>query len=328
MDSLLFALNSVAPIILMVAIGYGLKRLGLMSGEFAKNANKLVFRVFLPAMLFLNVYRVESIGSIHPGYLIYGVAGLVAIFLLALPFVLLVTPKNDRRGALIQSAFRSNYALIGIPLAQSLFGEEGVKVAALLSAFAIPILNILAVISLSAFHPDNKKVRIKGILLNIFKNPLIESVMAGLLVLVLRSLFLQWGVEFRLSSVTSLFKVLEWLSNVATPMALLCLGAQFEFSAVAELKKEILFGTLMRTVAVPVLGLGIAYLFFYPRFGGAEFASFVALFATPVAVSSVPMTQEMKGDAVLAGQLVVWSTLVSGVTIFLYTFLLRLLGVF
>ena len=101
-----------------------------------------------------------------------------------------------------------------------------------------------------------------------------------------------------------------------------------EFSAVAEHKKEIVWGTMMRTFFAPLLGLGVAYLFFRDTFGGAHFASFVAVFATPIAVSSVPMAQEMKGDTTLAGQLVVWTTIMSALSVFVSSFLLRMAGVF
>ena len=122
--------------------------------------------------------------------------------------------------------------------------------------------------------------------------------------------------------------VIQYLSNLAIPLALLVLGAQFEFSAVSSLRREIIFGTLIRTVIVPLFAIGVAYIFFRDRFSAAHFASFVSVFATPVAVPSVPMVQEMGGDVTLAGQLVVWSTLVSALTVFLVTFLLRLGGAF
>jgi predicted permease len=122
--------------------------------------------------------------------------------------------------------------------------------------------------------------------------------------------------------------VLQYLSNLAIPLALLVLGAQFEFSAVAALKREIIWGTLIRTVIVPTVTIGVAYFFLRDRFTPAHFATFVAVFATPVAVPSVPMVQEMGGDVTLAGQLVVWSTLVSAITVFIVTFLLRLGGAF
>jgi len=328
MDSLIFAINAVAPIILMVAIGYVLKRIGMLKADLAKAANKLVFRLFLPSMLFLNVYKIESIGTVEIDYIVYVVAVLIIIFLLSVPAVLALTKKRERRGALLQAAFRSNYALIGIPLAQSLFGEEGVTVATILSAIVIPVLNILAVISLSLFRNDSGKPSVKDILLDIVKNPLIQSVVLGLAVLGIRSVLIRYGISFRLADITPIYKVLQYLSNLATPLALLVLGAQFEFSAVSSMRREIVFGTLMRTVIVPILGLGAAFVLFSGRFTGAHFAAFVAVFATPVSVSSVPMAQEMGGDATLAGQLVIWTTAISAFSVFIISYLLRLAGIF
>ena len=110
MDSLLFALEAVAPIILMVAIGYWIKRAGLLTADMAKIINKLVFHIFLPAMLFLNVYKIQSLAEIELDYILYAVIAITAIFALSIPCVMLVTPRGDRRGALLQACFRSNYA--------------------------------------------------------------------------------------------------------------------------------------------------------------------------------------------------------------------------
>jgi len=327
MSSLIFAINAVTPIILTVIIGYLLKKSGFINIDFVKMANKLVFRLFLPAMLFLNVYKIENIGDMDFSFVVYAALMLICVFLIALPLVLILTKQPPRRGVLLQASFRSNYALVGIPLASSLFGDDGVAVATLLSAVFIPMLNILAVISLSIFN-DKEKPSIKKILLGILKNPLIQSIAAGLFVIYIRYLFVKHGIGFRLCDITPIYKVLEYLSSLATPLALIALGAQFEFSAVSEMKKEIIFGTLMRTLLVPCLGIGIAYFAFGNVFGGAHFAAFVAAFATPVAVSSVPMAQEMGGDTTLAGQMVVWSTLFSVVTIFTASFLLKAAGVF
>lgn len=279
-------------------------------------------------MLFLNVYKISSLGDIDLSYVIYVLVLLAAVFGLSLPAVLLVTKRSERRGALWQASFRSNYALIGIPLAQSLFGDEGAMIATLLSAFVVPTINVLAVISLSVFRRDGGKTGIKGTLLGVVKNPLIQSIAAGLAVLCVRALFVKCGISFRLSDITPVYTALEYISRLATPMALLCLGAQFEFSAVSALRREIIFGTLMRTVIVPAIGIGTAFLFFRNSFGGAHFAAFIAVFATPVSISSVPMTQEMDGDVTLAGQLVVWTTLASAFSVFLISFLLKLAGVF
>ncbi len=327
MNSFIFALNAVAPIILMVAVGYILKKAGIISPNLAGAMNKLVFRVFLPSMLFLNVYNIESFGDVYIGYIIYALVALVAIFLICIPFVMLVTREYRKRRSLLQSTFRSNNALIGIPLAESLFGAQGVVAASLLSAAIIPMFNILAVISLSLFRRGNEKPSVKKILVGIVKNPLVDAIFVGIFALLIRAIFIKMNIDFRLSGIKPLFTVIQNLSGAATPVALLVLGAQFEFSAVGSLKKEIIFGTAIRTVLVPLFVLGIAYLFF-PQFDGAHFATLVAAFATPVAVSSVPMAQEMDGDVTLSGQLVVWTTLVSSFTIFLFSFALKSLGVF
>ena len=328
MESFLFALNAVAPIVITVALGYILKRIGFFNDTFAKMGNKLVFRVLLPVMLFLNVYKIDDLSRVSPGYIVYSVVSVLLLFALALPLILKVTKRPGGMGSLLQAVFRSNYALIGLPLAQSLAGDVGVAAASLLSAVSIPVFNILAVIALSIFREGGERPSVKKILLEIVKNPLIIGVAAGVAALGVRALFVQWGVEVRLTDIKPVYKVMESLSAMATPLALIVLGAQSEFSAVVSLKKEIIFGTVMRTVVVPFLGLGVAYLFFRDFFTAAHFATFIALFATPVAVSSVPMAQEMDSDATLAGQLVVWTTLVSAFSVFFATLLLRLAEVF
>lgn len=328
MESLIFALNAVLPIILMVSIGYFLKRIGFMSESFAKAANKLVFRFFLPATLFLNVYRIDNLRDMEFGFILYVLIAMVAIFLISIPAVILIVKNAERRGVVLQAIFRSNYALIGIPLAQSLFGGEGIVVATLLSAFCVPMLNILAVIALSIFRPGGERPSVKKILLDIIKNPLIQSIVAGVVCLLVRMLFEQRGIAFRLSHIEPIYTAIGYLSNMSTPLALLVLGAQFEFSAVNSMRREIIFGTLMRCAVVPILGVGTAYLFFSSQFDGAHFAAFVAMFTTPVAVSSVPMAQEMDGDVTLAGQFVVWTAIASAFSIFITSFLLKSAGIF
>ena len=102
MESFVFAFNSVSPIILTVTIGYFLKKVGLMNADFSKRANKLVFRIFLPVMLFLNIYGIESISSVNLGYVLYSLVALVLIFALAIPSVIFLTDKKRCRGALLQ----------------------------------------------------------------------------------------------------------------------------------------------------------------------------------------------------------------------------------
>jgi predicted permease len=323
MDSLVFAINAVLPIVIMVSVGYFLKRIRVMNESFSKIANKLVFRLFLPSMLFLNVFNIKNVAISDFGYILYILLVIFFLFLISLPLVMLITKKNECRGALLQGCFRSNFALVGIPLAQSLFGEEGVIVATILSAALIPVLNILAVICLSIFNPQKQRIRISNILLDIIKNLLIQSIFLGVVALVLKNILVNINFSFE---TTPFYKVLQYFSSVATPLALLVLGSQFEFSVIKSLKKELIFGTAFKVFISPVVAISIALLI--NKFNGAHFATFVAVFATPVAVSSVPMAQEMGSDVSLAGQLVVWSTIFSAVSVFVCSYILRLINIF
>lgn len=324
MESLIFAINATLPIILMIAIGYFIKKVGLLKHDTAKIINNIVFKLLLPAMLFLNIYNIEELGKISLNYVWYVLGITVGLFLIFIPIVNAAFKQKNQRGVILQAIFRSNYALIGIPLATALCGDGGAAIASLLAAFIIPVFNILGVICLSVYS-DGEKPSVRGILLNIVKNPLILGVCSGLIALGIRALLVNFGASFRLSDITPVFKVLNYLSSAATPMALLALGAQFEFSAIASLKKQLIFGLTLRT-AIPVVALTVAYLM--GIFGGEHFAAFIAMFATPVAVSTVPMAQSMGADHELAGQLVVWTTTVSSLVIFLSSFVLKLLGVF
>ncbi|MBE6535053.1 MAG: AEC family transporter [Ruminococcaceae bacterium] len=327
MEDLIFSINAVLPIVLMVCLGYLLRRLGVLPLSVTGVMNKLVFRVFLPAMLFLNVYNIQSFSQTSFDYIFYVLIFTVCIFFVGIPAVMLITKDNRQRGSILQGFFRSNYALVGIPLATSIFGTEGGIFAAMLSAFIIPLFNILAVVSLSIFGTKNgKKSTPLQILLDIVKNPLIQAIALGGVVLLVRAAFVKHSIEFRLSDVKPVYSVLTSLSAVATPLSLITLGAQFEFSAVPSLKKPILWTVLVRCLLIPVIALSVALAL--GRFNGAHFATFLAVYVTPVAVSSVPMAQEMGADSALSGQLVVWTTLISGFTIFAATWILKSIGVF
>ena len=142
--------------------------------------------------------------------------------------------------------------------------------------------------------------------------------------MLIKNLFVNNGVQFSLESAPLIYKTLTSLSSVATPLALITLGAQFELLDIKTFRREITFTVAVRNIIVPASLLFIAY--FSSAFSGAHFAAFIALFATPIAVSSVPMAQELGGRTDLAGQLVVWTTLVSAATIFAFTFIFKLLG--
>ena len=326
-EDLLFAFNAVGPIIFTVAIGYILKRIGLIGPDLAKAAHKLVFRAFLPILLFVNILGIEDFSNIRLGYVLYSVIGIALLFAVGLPIVLAFTKKREHRGVMLQAVFRSNYAFVGIPLATSLGGAEGALIATLLSVVLVPTINIFSVIALSLFS-DTGRVSVKKILVGIAKNPLIVGISAGIVYLILREALAAAGIFIDITESGAIWGTLKNLSNLATPLALVMLGAQFEFSAISALKREIIFSTLAKCLVAPILGIGIAAIAFRDNFLAAEYASIVAVFATPVSISSVPMSQEMGADSSLAGQIVVFTTIFSALTIFTASFVLKTLGIF
>ncbi len=320
------AVNAVLPIILLILLGYLLKQKGFITKEFVKIGNKLVFKVCLPCMLFINVYNIESFAEIRWDIVGYAVAMILVIFVLGMITAVCTTDVAERRGALWQCTFRSNFAIIGLSLAGALGGDEAMAVGAVLSAFSIPVFNILGVIALSVFlkNADGKSHDVKNILLNIVKNPLIIGVALGLVCLGIRALQVElFGeVVFALNRETKfLYTAINNLKAIASPFALIVLGGQFEFSAVKGLFKEIVVGTVWRIVLAPLLGIGGAILLSkYSNLlncGVNEFPALIALFGSPVAVSSAVMAGSMGNDEQLATQLVVWTSICSIVTVFL-----------
>lgn len=318
------AVNAVVPVVLLILLGYILKEKGFITKDFVKIGNKLVFNVCLPCMLFINVYNIESFSSINWEIVIYGCAMLFVIFALGLGTAIMVTKVPERRGVILQCTFRSNIAIIGLSLASTLGGEEAVAVAAIVSSFTVPVNNILAVLSLSMFatNASSGKNSMKNVLKNIAKNPLIIGCVLGLVALGIREaqIALFGNVVFRFSNQTKfLYTAVNNLKSIATPFALLVLGGQFEFSAVKGLLKEIAVGTVWRIVLAPVLGIGLAIALNAAGImacGVNEYPALVALFGSPVAVSSAVMASSMGADDQLATQLVVWTSIFSIFTIF------------
>lgn len=355
-DKLLFTCNAVLPIILCILLGYFLKRIKLLPDGFWKMANKLCFRVCLPALLFFNIYNVENIEAIGQNWkvILYSCCAIIVIFAIGLFTAMIFVKDRKQKGVILQCVFRSNYAIIGISLAQSLAnGNEMVSgIASVISAVSIPLFNVLAIIALSIFVGDENedgevvKVSPKDIIIRILKNPLIIGVFAGIVVLGIRALIPYEIVEVysvdsdSMSIITTtikeyaftikdnipfLYKAIDNVAKIASPLALIALGGDFKFSAVGRLKGQIILGVTLRVLLVPALCLVFAYVF---GFRATEFPALIALFATPVAVSSVPMSAEMKNDDELAGQLVVWTSISSAFTLFIIIFICAQIGIF
>ena len=320
------AVNAVMPIILLIGVGYWLKRAGWINDNFIKVGKTLVFKLFLPCSLFVNIYNVSGIGAIPWSIVLYSVFMLVVIFGLGFLCAKLCTKDDRRKGVVWQCSFRSNFAIIGLPLASALGGSAGAAMSAVLSAFTIPTYNVLSIVALSTYvsQSGRKKRTIGQFILEVLRNPLTIGVFLGLGALVIRSaqdaifgevLFsLKRDVEFAYDALSS-------LKAIASPLGLIVLGGQCEFSAVKGMKNEIITSTLCRIVIAPAIAILGAVLLskFTPLLscGNPEYATLIALFGAPVSVSSAVVAAAMDNDEQLAAQLVVWTSLGSTFTIFL-----------
>lgn len=318
------AINAIFPIVLMILVGYYLRQSGMLSAEFVKTGSKLIFKIFLPALLFTNVYEISGMGDISIDILAYCLIMIFVIFGIGLGVAVTATKDPRRRGAIWQCSFRSNFAIIGIPLAAALGGDTATAVAAVIVTVSIPAFNILSVVALSIFVPQSggSKLTFKGVIKDIFANPMTMAVFAGLLCLVVRWLQTLWfgQVVFALDNQTAfLYKVVKNLSSICSPFALIILGAQCEFSAVRGMFKEIAAGVVARLIMAPALCIGGAILLSklgVLSCGPNEFPALVAVFGSPTAVSGAVMAAEMKNDEQLATQLVMWTSVASVITIF------------
>ncbi len=331
MDAFLFALNAILPILILFLFGYVLKHFKFFDTTFFNQLNKYIFRIGLPALLFYNIYKIENLGQINWALIAFAVIGILVVFVLGLISVLLFVKDEKKKGVILQSVFRSNFALIGLPLANALGGAETGRFIAVLFAFAIPLTNMLGVISLTMFQKNELgKVNVGFMIKNIMKNPLIIAVFVGIITIAIRGFIpvVDGEIVFSMErDVSILFRPIVWIANTATPLALIALGGQFEVSVVKDLAKDIIHGTLWRIVFVPGIILTSAYLLRerIPALADA-LPALIALFCAPVAVSSVIMAHEMNGDDQLAGQLVVWTSIGSVFTVFIIVVVFRSLG--
>ena len=310
MENLILSLNVVLPLFLMIVLGYVLKMIRVYDEHTISGMNQLVFKVFLPLLLFINIYQTDVAGVFSLKLMMIAVIGVLGSFFVTWFIIHFIEKDHRKCGVLIQGIFRSNFVIFGIPVTTSLFGAEATGIASLLVAVVVPLFNMLSVIILEIYrgHQTNMKKILKGII----TNPLIIGSLTGLL-------FLLLGIKIPLA----LEKTIGDLSRVTTPLALVILGASFTFSSVRGQVKGILIGVFGRLVIIPMICLLVAIML---GVRGVELAVLMSLFGSPTAVSSFSMAKQMDGDAQLAGHLVVFGSMFSVITMFLWIFIFKQLG--
>jgi predicted permease len=299
----------VLPVFLVIALGFCLKRTGLVDGDFMFNLNRLIYYIALPALLFFKI-ATSDFSARFNGTLLAGlVVSCLAVFCVSYGYSSLRGYTPSVQGAFCQGAFRGNLAYIGLAIVYSAYGEKGFAVAGILLGFLVPLFNFLSVVALllpqrRASYRMGKYFLVK----QIAYNPLILASFSGIIWSFL-ALPLPGIVERALAIVT----------GMSLPLALISIGASFSFRKLRGDLAVAALSAFLKIGVMPALSGGILILL---GVGGEELAIGVLLAATPTATAAYIMAQQLKSDAELSGTIIMLSTLCSLVT---YTFTLYLL---
>ena len=307
MENLIIAFNVVLPLMLCIMLGYFLSRISMIGEELRKGMNSLCFKIFLPFYLFNSIYTTDVSASFNGLLIFFCCAAMIAWFVLLMVIIPRMEPENPKRGVLVQAMFRSNFALFGLPMAESLCGAERMGPTSLMIGICVPLVNILAVICLETFRGG--KPSVKKMLIGILKNPLIIASVGG--------------VTFNLLNIpipSAVLKTVTDLGKVATPVSLVALGASFTFTSAAIYRKHLAVGVSGKLVFCPLITVTLGALL---GLRAEMLVPVLIFFGAPTAVSSFPMAQQMDGDGELAASLVVFTSALSILTIFLWVFVLK-----
>ncbi|NMA22724.1 MAG: AEC family transporter [Spirochaetales bacterium] len=306
------ALGVLFPLFAKIAIGMVVRKGGFLGDRTITEMNNFVFRILLPSLLFVNIYQsdFESITSFD--FLFFSLVVLVGLFTLALVIIPKMEKANPRRGVLVQGISRSNFIFFGLPMAQTLYGGASKGIASLLVGVLVPILNVISVFALEYFR--GSRPNFVKILKSIALNPILIGGSLGLIT-----------VSLGITLPPLLENLLVDISSIATPLALILLGCSVTFSSMKENRKALAIAVSGRLIIIPAIGVGLALLF---GFRDLELILLMALFASPTAVSSFTMAQQMGGDSELAAQIVVLTTTLSLFTLFGWISALMGLGFF
>lgn len=314
LQNLIFCLNATMPIFIMMVVGYILKKIHFVDDKSVGVMNKLVFRVFLPALLFDNLTSQDFAGIWDTEFVVFCfVITIVSIFLAYL-ISLLFKNKGDR-GEIIQASYRSAAATLGIAFMSNIY--DNVSMVALMIIGSVPLYNIAAVLILSISSPkrdetQDKKKLIGKTLKGIVTNPIIIGVLAGLI----------WSV-LRLPKPVIAFKAISYLGNVASPLALIVLGASFELSDVSRKKWAILVANVNKLILFAMMFLPIAI---YLGFRDEKIVAILIMLGSATTSSSFIMARNMGHDGAISSGSVMTTTFLSSFTLTLWLFILKTLG--
>ena len=310
MENFLLAFNVVFPIFLIMMLGVILKRKNMVDEKSLNVMNSLVFRLFMPTLLFFNIYNMGDLSTLsfdNLKLLAYAFISILIVLLLA--WLIYMPNVKDRKklSVLIQGVYRGNFVLFGLAIADSLYGKESLGTVSLLTAIVIPTFNVIAVILLE-YYSGNEVNKIK-LIKQVFKNPLIIATLTAIVFLVLK-----------INIPKPVYKAIGDISKIATPLAFLVLGAGLKFGNILKNLKYLISVNILRLIGNPLVTVGLGKLL---GFQGIELVALLSMSACPTAVASYTMAKEMKADGDLAGEIVATTSMLSIFTIFCWVLMLK-----
>jgi hypothetical protein len=305
-------LTIVLPVFLVIVLGYLLKRLELIDATFLFQTNRLVYYICLPLLLFYKIGTADFFANFNAALVIGSALAIAAGFLLSYGYAALRGYPPAARGAFSQGSFRGNLAYMGLAIVFNAYGEAGFTRAGILMGFLVPVLNLFALLALLLPHRRNDGGQ--GAVFwvkQLVGNPLIIASFAGI----------AWSY-LQLPVPVILDRSLHIATGMTLPLALIAIGGSFSLEKLKGDLVRAAFATGFKLVWLPLIAAGLLVLL---GVGGQDLAIGVLFAGTPAATATYIMAHQLKGDAELAGSIVMMSTAFSVVT---YTFALLVLRSF
>lgn len=314
MENFIYSVNVTLPIFLVMVIGYILRQIGMLNDNFVTVANRFNFKVTLPFMLFRDISGVDIKAVFDLKYVLFCAIASTVCFWAIWGGVKLFLKDKSMRGAFVQASFRSSAAVMGLAFIENIYGISAMGPLMIVSA--VPLYNIFSVIVLTfeGEHAaeENQTQKIKAACINIAKNPIILGILAGLVV----GLF---GWDFPIA----FDKTVNSVAQMATPLALITIGAGFEGRKALAKMKPTIAASFIKLVLQPLVFLPVAA---QMGFTGEKMIAILIMLASPTTPSCYIMAKNMNNDGVLTASAVVMTTLMAAFTLTGWIFVLKTLG--
>lgn len=273
--------TAIVPVLLLLLIGWILRRRFITDPEFWRGLEFLSYRVFTPALFVTSISGTELTGV--PLEALSGglAAPVVAATIVVLALKRVLRADGPRVTSLVQGSIRIN-TYIGLVFVAALYGDEGVALFALACALMVPLVNVVSVLVLTIHGANEATLRPACFAHLLVGNPLIQACVAGMALSLLD-----------LSLPPVLGSTLGMLAEPALVSGTLAVGAAITVRLELRDLRDIALTSGLKLVAVPLAAGAIA------RGLGAEgalLASIVLICAVPTAPSSYVLASRMGGD--------------------------------